>query len=210
MSSNSIQPRQYGSDVEKLNPMQRMFIEELLADETFNASKAAKKAGYKIPGVQSSKLLRQPRIRAILGKALRERIERCQLTADAVLQHLATALFLDPMDLFERTSSGGFLVKDLESIPVEVRRCITKIKQRVRIVDGEPETYVEIDLMSKDSALVNAMKHLMLINPETSQQTNVVVGSDIISTLLSQVESERSVIDAKFIEMKATPEEVQR
>lgn len=177
-------------------------MEELLANEKMNATEAAKKAGYKQPSTMANRLLLRPDIKAIIGKAVNERITRCQLTADAVLQHLANALFLDPLELFEKTEEGGYLVRALEDIPIEVRRCITKIKQRSRSVggrDGEAtvETYLEVELMSKDSALVNAMKHLMLINPD--QNLNVNVGGLDLKALLDRVENERKVVDGSVI-----------
>lgn len=202
MAHPKIEPSGRGASINRLNPMRRMFVEELLADETFNATAAARKAGYKRPSQEAARLLVDPAVRAIIGKALQERITRCRLTADAVLQHLATALFLDPLDLFEKTEGGGYLVRALEDIPIEVRRCITKIKQRSRSIggrDGEAtiETYLEVELMSKDAALVNAMKHLMLINPD--QNLNVNVGGLDLKALLDRVENERKVVDGSVI-----------
>lgn len=190
MSSKEIQPRTRGSNISKLPAMMRMFVEELMADEQFNATTAARKAGYKRPGHQAVKLLKDRRVQAILGKALQERITRCRLTADEVLEHLRQALFLDPLELFERTPEGGFLVRSLEDIPVEVRRCITKIKQRQRIVGEGVETYVEVELMSKDAALQSAMKHLGLMKGEGTDINLNVAGIDL-AALVDRLEQER-------------------
>lgn len=197
MTTRKIKPRSRGGNAETLTIKQRVFVEELMADENFNATKAAKKAGYTSPSAPA-KLLGQPTVQAIIGKALQARITRCQLTADAVLEHLATALFLDPLQLFERTPDGSYVVRTLEDVPEKVRRCITKIKQRTRIIGEDTETYLEVDLMSKDSALVNAMKHLMLVSPE--QNMNVNVNGVDLKSLLERVENERNVIDGHVID----------
>ena len=201
MASKSVQPRINGANPERLTAQQRMFVEELLADESFNATNAARKAGYKNPTVQGSKLLTLKPIRAMVGKALRERIERTQLTADAVLAHLQTALFLDPFELFERNRKGAYEVRDLADIPIEIRRCITKVRTRTKVTDLGTEYTSEIELMSKDAALVNAMKHLGLLAAD-GNSININVGQDVISTLLAQVEQDRRVIDVAYIESK--------
>jgi hypothetical protein len=199
MPSKTIQPRRRGANKEKLNPMQRIFVEELLADEGFNATKAARKAGYKQPQAQSAKLLAIRSIRDILGKALSERITRCQLTADAVLEHLRVALFMDPLDLFERTKGGAYLIKSLEDVPEEVRRCITKLKCRSTTIGKKTVTYLEVELMSKDAALPLAMKHLGIAGVENIE-VDVEVKSNVFMELLKKVEQDRNVIDTKYIE----------
>ncbi len=205
MTSKLIQPRKSGGDIDKLNPQQRMFVEYLLADESFNATAAAKKAGYKVPQQRAWKLLKTQRIKAIIGKALGERITRCQLTADAVLEHLRTALFLDPLDLFEKTGKNTYLIRNLEDVPEDVRRCITKLKCKTTTVGKKTDVYIEIELMSKDSALVNAMKHLMLLDPDQSQ-VNVNVNGVDLKSLLQRVEENRNVIDGKVIDRIAKME----
>lgn len=198
MGSKLIQPRKRGSRGNDLTPNQRLFVEYLMADEGFNPTRAARAAGYKQPKLAGQKNLRNPAIAAMIGKVLQERINGCKLTAKDVLNHLATALFMDPMDLFESTGRGTFIVKDLQEIPPEVRRCISKLKCRTRSTDDGVETYVEIELMSKDSALTNAMKHLGLVSIDP--QVNVNVGGDVILKLLQDAEQQRTVIDTKFIE----------
>lgn len=202
MPSKSIQPRINGSNIDKLNPMQRLFVEELLADKNFNGTAAARKAGYKNPGTQASKLLQNKRVRAILGKSIGQRITRCQLTADAVLEHLRNALFMDIMDLFERTKGGAYIIKDLGDVPVEIRRLITKFKCKTTTLGNKVTTYLEVELMSKDSALPLAMKHLGISGVE-NVALDVNVESSVLMELLSKVESERNVIDTKFIENAA-------
>lgn len=206
MGSTRMQPRKQGvADKTRLNPMQRMFVEALLADPKFNATAAAKKAGYRSPAAMGNKLVKNKVVQAWIGKAINERIREYKLDAKSVLQHLTTALFLDPLDLFEPAEKAGvYRVRSLDEVPQEIRRCISKIKCKTRTdKKGNVDTYVEIELMSKDAALPLALKHLGLIGPDGGPVTNInVEGNILIEQLLQQVEQERNVIDTKFIESK--------
>lgn len=206
MGTTLIEPRVRGADLKRLTASQRLFVEELLASETFNATEAARKAGYKMPRQAANKLLNHRAIRAVLGKAMQERITKCELQAEQVLRHLATALYLDPLELFQRTEVGTYVVRSLDDIPAPVRRCITKLKCRTRAAeDGLVETYIEIELMSKDGALKLAMQHLGLLGPD-GKGTDVTVnlGTDFLGQLLQKAEADRRVIDATTIQQKAT------
>ena len=197
-----MQPRRNGASSKKLNPMQRAFVQELLADEKFNATAAARRAGYKQPTQASNKLLSKREVQAILGKEIRLRIERMQLKADDVLEHLRTALFLDPLQLFDEDDDGNLTVKSLEEIPEAVRRCITKLKVKVRQTKRSTDTTFELELMSKDAALTNAMKHLGLISADNLNFVNV--GPVDLREVLDRVEEERAnVIDGAVIKRLA-------
>lgn len=201
MSSKRIQPSKRGASDKDLTPNQRLFVESLLADEKFNATRAAKAAGYKNPSHAVTQLLSKPAIAAIIGKAIYKRSEKLGLKAEDVLEHLANVLYLDPIELFEQGDDGSFRVKTLDEIPAHIRRCITKLKCKVRTTDIGSESYIEIELMSKDQALPLVMKHLGIISPE-GNAVNVNVGQDIVAALLRQVEQDRRVIDTQFVEAK--------
>ena len=80
------------------------------------------------------------------------------------------------MQLFNHHEDGTVSVKSLDDIPVEARRCITKLKVTTRVTqDGDTETTIDIELMSQDAALTNAMKHLGLMAPDGSS-INLNVG----------------------------------
>ena len=202
MASSMLQPRKRGSlKLNELNPQHRTFVEALLADPTYCITKAARSAGYRNPSATASQLMAKPEIRAAIGVAIRERIENYKLEAGVVLKHLATALSLDPLELFERDESGSFRVKSLEDIPVEIRRCITKIKAKTVTTDEGTVTYLEVDLMNKNDLMNLAMKHLGLMEERTTNvNMNVSVDDVLISELLTKVEEQRSVIDTNFIQ----------
>jgi phage terminase small subunit len=211
MGTSLIRPRDRGTKkLDDLTAQQRMFVEAMLADESFNATSAARKAKYSNPSQAGTKLIKHPIIAAALGKALQGRVHEYRLEAGQVLKHLAAALFLDPLDLFECTASGVYKVKSLEQVPVAVRRCITKMKVKcTEDKEGNVYTYMEIELMSKDSAMTNALKHLGLMEGD-GPKVNVEIGQDLLSGLLDAVEADRKVINDGVLEAMATNVQVSK
>lgn len=202
MASKLVQPTKLGANLSRLNPQQQLFVEHLLSDPGFNLTEAARKAGYKTPAQQANKLLHNDAVQHAVGKALRLRLEKAGLDKEEVLLHLAMVLRLDPLDLFEQDSTGALMVKDLRNVPIEIRRCITKLRSKTRFdANGNPETVVEVELMSKDAALQLAMKHFGL----SDERHRLEVGldqstSNLIAELLSRAEEANTVIiDAKAL-----------
>lgn len=195
-----IEPTRRGGNYDKLTPRQRMFCDSILADPSFNAVKAAAAAGYKAPDQSAAKLLRQKRIQAIIGKHIHERLTNFQWTAQDVLNHLANALFLDPLELFNKVGKNSYEIRNLEDIPIEIRRCIEKIKTRTRVLpDRTRETIIEIGLMSKTALMNHALKHFGLVSPD---EKNVNVDVQVtFQQALERIESQRksNVVDADFI-----------
>jgi len=195
-------PLRRGGDYDRLNVRQKMFCDLLLADPEFNATKAAKAAGFKTPAHMAKKLLANKTINKIIGKHIHERLVVIQMSADDVLQKLWQVLNLDPLVLFEKKGKN-YEVKDLELVPLEIRQCIKGIKARTRhLKDGSKETAIEIEFMSKDSALNHALKHFGLVAPDG--QVNVNVGPTFQDLLVATEENRGKVIDAKFIANKVS------
>lgn len=199
--------KQRGS-YKKLNIRQRIFCDELLADESFNATEAARKAGYKYPKASAQSLIDNENIRKIIGRHVYDRLCKLGYTAEDVLHKLWTILALDPLEAFEKVDDH-YEVKNLEDIPKPIRQCITQVKSTVRhFVDGSKEQRMEVHFMSKDKALEYAMKHFGLISPDVHQhkhQTNVNVKMSF-QDALEQIENQRNgngkVIDERMIEEK--------
>ncbi len=165
MATSLIKPRKRGVNPDKLSDQQMVFVHELAADECFNASAAARKAGYNSPGTKAGKLLKLSKIQAYLGVVLGKRMLRCDLTGDRVLLELKYLAFRDPIDLCDE--NGCITVTDLRQIPERMRRCIDSIKVKERTLkDGETETTIEVKLSSKIAALELAMKHCNLLAPQ--------------------------------------------
>lgn len=84
-----------------LNDRQARFVEEYLVD--LNGSAAARRAGYSpdTAGSQAHDLLKKPEIQEAIEVANAKRIARVQMTADQVLEELATIAQADANDLVE-------------------------------------------------------------------------------------------------------------
>jgi len=196
MASTGIKPRKRGIDPSRLSDQQLVFVNELAADGNFNASEAARKAGYKRPGTTAGKLLKQPKISAALGKVLYDRLERCRLTQDDVLGYLQSALFFNPLHYFKPTDDGHWLVSDLESLPEEVGMLIDTLEvQRQYDRDGNPtEDVFKVKLVSKATALGLAMRHVGVEKHEVTHTLDwdSLVGQgntkaiDVIETRISE------------------------
>jgi phage terminase small subunit len=193
-----IEPRK-SAKVSKLTAAQRMFCEHLAADDMFSTVRAARKAGYKNPKVMGSKLIKNPVVKAYLGKVLQDRIDGCRLTAEQVLEHLKNALFLDPLDLFELDNDGTVSFKQLHKIPLEVRRCISKLDfKTTNFDDGTSQTQVRIETMSKDAAMKAAMQHLGILEPDGGS-INVNVNGSIDFDKLCEPLEELDTVEGKIV-----------
>ena len=197
MGTSLITPKKRRTGTSKLTVQQRMFCEHLVADPQFRPGEAAKQAGYGSPSQTATKLMRNPRVMAHLGSVLQQRIERCQLTADEVLEHMRNALFLDPKDLFDQSDDGVLSLRRLEDIPLSTRRCISKLKCKSTVdAEGKVEATLEVELMSKDAALTNALKHLGLMSPD-----NLIINANSENRInwdeLCSPPEENDVIDGK-------------
>lgn len=169
--SARIENRQNGADLSKLTAKQRLFCLEMIGDANFNATEAARRAGYAIPQGAVGGLLKHKAIKRFLGKQKRLREERTQLTSDVIWQQLHRAVFFDPIEAFESAGKGWWIVKDLEVIPQEFRQLIEEIKittrpvrvlveengeQKVKIVD---KPLAHLKFVSKGGALATAARH---------------------------------------------------
>jgi phage terminase small subunit len=110
-----------------LNPKQKLFVQEYLVD--LNATAACLRAGYceknkKNADKVGPELLGNPRVKAQIDEAMRERGERTKCTADQVLIRLDRISDFDPVEAYDEK---GFL-KNFKDIPEHVRKCNKSIK----------------------------------------------------------------------------------
>lgn len=148
-----------------LSVTQKLFAMALLADPTFNLTRAAEKAGYAQPAVSGHDQLNNPVVARFIGQEIARRAQRLQITAERVLEELACIAYRDPVEFCEK-ETGRIQIDDIRKIPEVARRCIDgiKVKQTTRT---DPETgdlvvtqEVELKLCSKTGALELLMKHL--------------------------------------------------
>lgn len=195
MGSKSIQPCQNGANLKRLTNQQQMFVYELLADNEFNIKRAAKKAGYKNPSQSANQLLTKNRyVARALGKAQRERQERCELTGDDVLNYLKDVLYLNPLNYFYPSADGDWTIKDLSSLPEKVGRLIESFELKViETEDGQTISTFKVKLASKSNALALAMRHTTVDKQEI---THVINWDSILQTNKAEV----NIIEARLIE----------
>src|SRR3990172_9167443 len=127
MASTLIKSRKRGYDPNKLTTMERQFCLEMMADDLRRPTECARRAGYKVPAVAASKMMRKPAIQAFLGKIQHEREERTKLTSDAIWAYLGRVLFYNPLTLFESGGDGWFIT-DVYAIPEEIGQMIEEIE----------------------------------------------------------------------------------
>ena len=195
-----VSPKQRGANPERLNAQQRAFVHECLADPAFNATDAARRAGYKAPSQAANQLLKQKVIAAILGKAMREREERLQITADQVLIELARIAFANPQIYYNEDGS----IKALHSLTPAEAAAIKEIESEITHRGEDSETVTtKYKLHDKVRALELLGRHFSLLNEKVQHEFSGGVRFDFVS-LVKQLENQRSnVIDGEFINKAA-------
>lgn len=140
-----------------LTPKQRRFCEEYITD--LNGTQAAIRAGYseRTATVVASENLTKPNVQSYIKQLQSEIQERNRITIDELVQALASFVRLDPKDLFDDNG----LVKSLNDMPENARKCITELKlMEISSVDGPIGMMKTIKLTSKLEAIEKLMKHL--------------------------------------------------
>lgn len=152
----------------------QVFVHEYL--RTLNATEAAKLAGYspKTAYSQGQRLLKSVEVADAIQKHMDKRAEAVGISSERVLQEIANAAFLDPIQLF---NDDGTL-KDLRDMPEGARRSIAGIDVE-EIFEGRGEErhlvgYLKkIRLVSKEGTLTLAGKHLKLFTDRVEHEGNV-------------------------------------
>jgi len=154
--------RKYKVDLSELNTNQQKFVYELIADDLFNPTAAARRAGYKNPAIMANKLMKNPTVALALGKVMRERNERCEMKAAHVMEYIRHALFFNPLDHFIPTDEGGvWLVEDPSAIPPEIGQLIESMEiKHLERPDGSQMTMFKVKLVSKTAILGHALRHM--------------------------------------------------
>ena len=147
--------------VAKLTPKQQRFVEEYLVD--LNATQAAIRAGYseRTAEVIGHENLRKPKIQGFIDKALAERTERTQITADKVLREYARLGFFDPRKLFNDDGSP----KGIQELDDDTAAVLAGLEvMEIYEGRGEDRQFVghlkKYKLADKKGALDSIAKHL--------------------------------------------------
>ena len=96
-----------------------LFVREYLVDR--NGTRAAIAAGYapRSASVTSCRLLRNAKVRAELSQVTEQRLERLEVTADAVIQELAKVAFANMKDYLSVREDGSIYVDVSQITPVQ-------------------------------------------------------------------------------------------
>lgn len=115
---------------EKLQPRQQAFISQYLADKTRNATKAAIAAGYseKSASATAARLMRNPKIKAVIDEELSVIRDASGVTAQKVMDELARMAFFRPEDFVCVNEETGVLEYKLDKSNVHKLVGVTGIQ----------------------------------------------------------------------------------
>ena len=197
-----MQPVKRARDVGKLTANQLLFTKALLADPGFNATKAAKAAGYAAPSVSANNLLKNKIVASVIGKAIHDRAAKFEVKADDVLRELMRIALASPKKLLD---SDGNLI-DLQDLSDDVAASVKTMKITVRHVKGADGEYneernTEIQFWDKVTALDLLGKHLGLYEKDNTQQKG-----KYILDLSAIYQQQRAITEDHVEKLIASPE----
>ena len=137
-----------------------------------NARQAAIEAGYseKTAAVRAVKILKDPRMKSLVGKMLKEQRDKFTIEADEILWHLWACASRNGKDFVDEKGHLLLTSQNINDLPDEVTAAIDSIKQKRKTYATEDGDVVEIEtelkLVSKAAALDMAMKHKGLFAPQ--------------------------------------------
>lgn len=147
--------------VMKLTTMQRLWLEAYL--RTFNATEAARVAGYKYPNKNGPANLEHPKLR----EAIEERLEEAAMSANEVLARLSQQAAGSMADFITVDEKGGARL-DLKKALGEGR--LGLVKKFVRS-EGKYGTSVRIELHDAQAALVQLGRYHGLFTDRVDHTT---------------------------------------
>lgn len=149
------------SDETRLTPKQRVFVDKYV--QCFNASKAAREAGYKDNAnlhTNATKLLQNTTIQT----AIQERLADVHMSADEALKLMADIARGDIAQLMD-VSSVGFNLDMAKAKELGLTKLIKKVKQKTTTYIAKKEseedrevTELEIELYNAQDAVRDVLK----------------------------------------------------
>lgn len=153
----------------KLTDKQKMFCKEYLVD--LNATQAAIRAGYseKTATATGCENLRKPNIQGYIQELKKERADKLEITQLAVLKELHNWAFSDITETISLTPC------EVQDLPIEVRRLITKYKKTTRSIGDEMmEEVIELHFVSKEKAMEMIARHIGFYEKDNGQKPTVL------------------------------------
>lgn len=153
----------------KLTAQQLLFAHEYMVDR--NATQAAIRAGYssKTAQFQSSRLLRNVMVKAVIDKSLEKLTAKTDITVERVVTEIARIGLFDPRKLF---NEDGY-PKDIMSLDDDTAAAIAGIKV---VSFGNAEhgvgTILEYKIANKNDAAEKLMRYLGAYERDNKQKTD--------------------------------------
>lgn len=115
-----------------LTPGQARFAAEYLVD--LNGAAAYRRAFPRVTAgtaaSEAHRLLRNPKVAAVVRAEQRERARRLRVSADRVVRELARVAFADVGELFAPATDGPPRLRPLRDVPPDVRRAVAGVSVR--------------------------------------------------------------------------------
>ena len=170
-----------------LTPKQERFCREYIKDG--NGTQAAIRAGYATSGadVQAIRLLGNARIQAYMDELKREQAERLEISADRIVQEIASIAFESITDVIE-FDANGVTLKSSKKLPKRTKSAINSVSVTVNPKTGDVKTQVKMhdklaaleklmkkfNLYPKEMAVLEALGLLLNEGMATTDQARVV------------------------------------
>ena len=170
----------------KLNPKQRMFVEEYIKD--LNGKQAAIRAGYAAMTAENCacQLMTRPHIKAAIQWAMDGRSQRLRIESDSVLEEIATIAFYDIADI---AKAGIVRPEQIADLPLNVRKCIAGWS-------WDKHGHLVLKLVSKETYHKLLCAHLKICNPTVEfklpKQTEAMKPDEAMDYLRKQLEADNA------------------
>jgi phage terminase small subunit len=117
------------ADRDGLNHKQRLFVHEYMVD--FNQSKAAERAGYTGRAIRNtaSDLMANEHVKKAIARAMHERAQSCDVTAERVLLEYASLAFSDITHYMTWDEARGVVLRPSEELTKMQRSAIAEVRQ---------------------------------------------------------------------------------
>lgn len=167
MRTRKIVPRKRGADINKCTASEQKFVMELLAAGDWNLTAAVRKAYPRVkhPSTYANTLIKRPRVRALLGKIMKDDIDRLGLKREEVLLQVWYCLTRSASDFIDEDGS----LREIHAMGQRAQACIDGLDIEEFIDDETGEVAkrkIKLKLVPKAQAIDMAMKHLGLNAPE--------------------------------------------
>ena len=167
MATSKIVPRKRGANPSRCTAAEQKFVMELLAAGDWNLAAAVRKAYPRVknPGQYGNKLIRRPHIRDMLGKIMKDDIDRLGLKREEVLLQVWYCLTRTAGDFIDENGA----MREIHDMGQRAQACIDgiDIDEYIDNETGEvSKRKIKLKLVPKAQAIEMAMKHLGLNAPE--------------------------------------------